>query len=190
MTTINGVTVTEPTDNEITAWWKWAASFSKNNSPFEKGWANASDRNNRSQPQTVFVFCISCTAGQGGEDKDTRPLTAAKSSGRNILVPVIVAYGESESVAKKQLGKPKVHFLLNGNPREAFYKETNVGAVSFAVDNSFEEDPGSKTIYSAGYWAKVSPSNLEDIQFGGMGGQINPKDQREFQTFVTYGHRA
>jgi hypothetical protein len=188
MTTINGVTVAKPTDKEITAWWRWAVSFSRNNSPFEKGWGNADDRNDQRQPPTVSVFCISCTAGQGGEDNESRPLAAAKRSRRDILVPVIVAYGESESVAKKQLGKPKVHFMINGNPREAYYKETKVGSVNFAVDNSFEDDPGTKTIYSAGYWAKISPSkHLDSIHFGGMGGQINPKDQREFQTFVTYG---
>ena len=188
MATISGVTVTKPTDAQITAWWKWATSFSKNTSPFEKGWENASDRNDRSQPRTGSVFCISCTGGQGGEDNAIRPLDAAKKSGKDILVPVFVAYGESESEAKKLLGKSSyVHFLVNGNPREAFYKETDVGSVNFAVDNSFDEDSGSKSIYSAGYWAKVSLRNLKNIQFGGMGGQINPNDQREYQTLVTYG---
>ena len=185
MATIRRITIAEPTDREIIAWWNWAVNFPKNASPFEKGWANAGDRNNQNQPPTVF--CLSCTAGNGGTDNATRPLTAAKRSRKKILVPVIVAYGESENVAKQQLGKPKVHFMVNGNPREAFYKETEVGSVNFAINNSFEDDPGSKTIYSAGYWAKVSPSNLRDIQFGGSGGQRNPRDQREFQTFVTYG---
>jgi hypothetical protein len=186
LTTESRVTITEPTDPQISAWWKWATSFSKNASPFELGWANESDRNEERQPQAVF--CISGTAGQ--EDKVTRPLDAAIKSGKNILVPVIVAYGESESEAKKLLGKPKVKFLVNGVSQKAFYKETNVGSANFADNNSFDEDPGRKTIYSAGYWANISPTNLEEIQFGGNGGQINSKNQSEFQTLVTYGVRG
>lgn len=186
LTTENRVTITEPTDPQIIAWWKWAISFSKGVSPFEIGWANESDRNDKSQTQGVFY--ISGTAGQ--EDNVTRSLDAAIESGKSILVPVIVAYGESESEAKKLLGEPKVQFLVNGVSQKAFYKETNVGSVNFVDNNSFDESPGGKTIYSAGYWANVSPTNLEEIQFGGVGGQINSNNQSEFQTFVTYAVRG
>lgn len=184
MSGMNDVIVTQPNDDEVIAWWKWAAQFPKNTSPFELGWGNQIDRNAQNQPS--FVFCVSCTAGNLGTDNEIRPLDAARASGNDILVPVNVAFADNLNDAKTILGNPQLHFLVNGNPQDPFYKETFVDSVNFVFDNSFDETPGTKAIYSAGFWAKVSPGGLLTIEFGGTGGQVNLIDTNTFQTLVTY----
>jgi len=195
------ITVTSPSDDEIIAWWNWASKFPKNSSPFQPGWGNNGiDRNNQNQPQDLSVFCVSCTAGVGGVDPEPRPLDAAKSSGREILVPVYVAGSEIDvETAKGLLGDPHtVEFLINGNLQDSFYMETPVGPIEYVPDNSFQEPPGVINPYfSAGYWAKLSSSGLENLQFGGRGGrqvesilsngQRTTIDKGPFHTSVKYG---
>ena len=196
------ITVTSPSDDEIIAWWNWASKFPKNSSPFQPGWGNNGiDRNNQNQPQDLFVFCLSCTAGVGGVDPEPRPLDAAKRSGREILVPVYVAGSEIDAAtAKGLLGETHtVEFSINGKPQDSFYMETPVGSIEYVQDNSFEEEPGVFNPYfSAGYWAKVSSSGLENMQFGGHGGkqveyiisngQKTAIDKGAFRTSVKYGN--
>jgi hypothetical protein len=194
MATLNGVTVTEPSDGEIIAWWRWAATFVRGASPFDIGWGNSGDdRNNLRQP--VFVHCISCTAGAGGRDGTDRPLRAAINSGKDILVPVLVAFGENIDITRRLLGRdpnnrdansrPAVEFFVDDVPREYFYKETRVGGIDFIQNNSFDEPAGRRNIESAGFWAKVSP-NITNIEFGGSGGQTSPTNNNVFDTQVTY----
>lgn len=184
MTTVNNVTVTEPNDQEIISWWTWAAKFVRDNSPFELGWAKGEDRND--QGQLFNIFCLSCTAGRVGPDPEVRPLDAALASGKDVLVPVIVACGDTLGDAKTQLGNPNVQFFVNGNPQESFYKETLVPSVNFPPNNTFEEQPGVRPVYSVGYWAKVSPTGLLNLQFGGTGGTVTLTDNSEFKTLVSY----
>jgi len=205
------ITVTSPSDDEIIAWWNWASRFPKISSPFQPGWGNNGiDRNNQNQPQDLLVFCLSCTAGVGGVDTESRPLDAAKRSNREILVPVYVAGSEIDAAtAKGLLGETHtVEFFINGNPAPSFfrdgkvdpsfYKETPVGSIEYVLDNSFDEEAKVFNPYfSAGYWAKVSSSGLENMQFGGRGGkqveyiisngQKTTIDKGAFHTSVTYG---
>ena len=185
------VNITEPTDNDIIAWWNWAARFSIPSSPFERGWGGAGvDRNNSNQ--TAVVFCLSCTAGNGGRDNVPRPLQTAKESGKDILVPVFVSFGGTLAVARSLLGRvrggqssPAIEFFVDGDPVNYFYKETNVGNVTFVNANSFQEPPGNTNVVSAGFWANVS-SDVTSIEFGGNGGQRNPANPARFDTGVSY----
>ena len=191
---MNMVNITSPSDDEIKAWWNWAAQFNKQNSPFQIGWGNSGkDLTNFNQPIEAKVYCVSCTAGSGGRDSIPRPLKAAVDSAKDILVPVFVAEGSDVNVARRQLGRdpaqpqatPAVEFFVDGTPREFFYRETDVGNVNFVEDNSFEEQSGTQYVWSAGFWAKVSP-NINNIQFGGNGGQLSPNDPHRFDTGVIY----
>ncbi len=181
---MNNVTVTEPNDGEVISWWSWASKFVRENSPFEIGWTGLADRNN--QGQIFNIFCLSCTAGKVGPDDEIRPLDAARESGKDILVPVIVACADTLSNARTHLGNPEVQFYVNGNPQESFYKETFVSSINFTPNNTFEEEPGERAIYSVGHWAKVSPTGLLNLQFGGTGGTVTLTDNSEFQTLVSY----
>lgn len=194
MGTLNGVTVTEPNDAEIISWWRWASRFVIGASPFDRGWGNGGiDRNNQRQP--VFVHCLSCTAGAGGRDGVNRPLRSAIDSAKDILVPVLVAFGDNIDVARSLLGRdpnnrvanarPSVEFFVDDVPREFFFKETHVGLVDFIQNNSFDEPAGTRNVESAGFWAKVSP-NCSNFEFGGSGGQINPNNNGLFDTHVMY----
>jgi hypothetical protein len=192
--TLNGVTITEPNDAEIISWWRWACRFVVDASPFDRGWGEGGiDRNDERQP--VFVHCLSCTAGGGGRDDIERPLRSAIQSAKEILVPVLVAFGENIDVARRLLGRdpnnrdanarPSVEFFVDDIPREYFYKETHVGLIDFIQRNSFDEPRGRRNVESAGFWAKVSP-NVSNIEFGGSGGQISPNNDEVFDTRVRY----
>jgi hypothetical protein len=192
MAMISGVAIAEPDDNEIIAWWNWAAGFSRANSPFETRWGSGNtDRNDVNQPN--IIYCVSCTAGNGGRDPVDRPLHNAQDSGKEILVPVFVAYGNNLNVARRLLGRvlgspqtaPAVEFFVNGIPAGYFYRETEVGNVDFANDNSFNEPRGQTSVFSAGFWAKVS-GDVTSLDFGGSGGQRDPGNTNRFETGVHY----
>lgn len=184
MTATSNTLTTEPNDQEIVSWWTWASKFTKGiDSPFDLGWKGA-DRNDAGQ--IYNVFCLSCTAGAVGPDNETRPLDTARKSGKDILVPVIVACADTLDDAKAILGEPSVQFLVNGQEQDSFYKETFIKSIDFVPNNSFDEVPGNKSIYSVGYWAKVSSVGLESLQFGGTGGMVSLVQNSEFQTLVTY----
>jgi hypothetical protein len=123
MAMIAGVAIAEPDDNEIRGWWNWTAGFSRANTPFEMRWGSGNtDRNDVNQPS--IVYCISCTAGNGGRDPVDRPLHNAQNSGKVILVPVFVAFGNNLNVARRLLGRilgspqtaPAIEFFVNGIP--------------------------------------------------------------------------
>ncbi len=201
------ITVTPASDREIIAWWDWASKFPNSISPFQPGWGrNGFDRNHQNQPRSVFVFCLSCTAGMGGTDTEPRPLSNAISSGRSILIPIYVAGSdESITVAEGLLGdKPHmIEFLINGekppsfyradgSPNPSFYRETSVGSLDYVVDNSFGEKEGEYPEYfSAGYWAKISSSassGVENLQFGGSGGRrVNYVVENGIRTIIPAG---
>jgi hypothetical protein len=183
------VNITRPSDDEIRAWWNWATKFKRGNSPFDIGWGSGGvDRTNFNQPTNVNVYCVSCTAGNGGRDNTPRPLQAARDSGKNILIPVFVAEGGNINEARRQLGpqtNPAVEFFVDGTREQSFYTETDVGNVNFVNGNSFDEQPGNMNVVSAGFWAKVSP-DVTTIEFGGNGGQISPSNNARFDTRVVY----
>jgi hypothetical protein len=191
------ITIKEPTDEEIKAWWNWASQFSMTSTPFAREWAKEGrDYNVKGQPVNVHVFCLSCTAGAGGTDVVTRPLKAALASGMDLLIPVFVAASEiSFDAAEELLGEaPKVRFFINEVEARPIKKQTSVGPIVFVENNSFEEEPGTKeSYYSTGYWAKVSPEGIRSLRFGGEGGQTYQQNAQgekiiggQFDTEVTY----
>jgi hypothetical protein len=186
------VTITQPTNQDIKDWWNWATQFRRGNSPFDINWGGSGvDRTDSHQP--IRVYCLSCTAGNGGRDTIPRPLRTATGSQNNILIPVFVAEGGNINEAKTQLGRnpaqptpgPTTEFIVDGISRQSFYNETNVGTVNFVAGNSFDEPPGDRNVVSAGFWAKVSP-DVTTIEFGGNGGRISPTNNAQFDTRVIY----
>jgi hypothetical protein len=184
--------ISEPSKNDIIAWWNWAAGFSRQTSPFERGWGNSGiDRNNVNQ--NANLFCISCTAGNGGRDNVSRPLRSANESNKGILVPVFVSSGDVVGLARKLLGRvrggqahPAVEFFVNGEPVNYFYEETEVGQVTFVSNNSFGEPANQPiNVVSTGFWAVVE-GDITSLEFGGTGGERNPNNAARFDTGVIY----
>ena len=98
------VNITEPTDNDIIAWWNWSARFSIPSSPFERGWGGAGVDRIQFEPNCRRFLSL-WTAGNGGRDNVPRPLQTAKESGKDILGPVFVSYGGTLAVARSLLGR-------------------------------------------------------------------------------------
>jgi hypothetical protein len=181
------LSIMSPSTDEIIVWWQWAALFRKKSSPFDIGWGNT-NAGIISSNQPVRIFCLSCTAGLGGPDPVVRPLRAAISSGKPILVPIFVGVGLSLQEAQNQVGNPVFQFKVNGQDQSPYYIENDIGNLEFVTDNSFDEPPSIRSSrVSAGYWA-VLTGNIKSIEFGGTGGQIGYGSgaTNQFTTSVKY----
>jgi hypothetical protein len=195
--------VQPPEPDEIREWWEWALIVGTGppNSPFSTAaWPPGVDRNDRNQ---VFsVYCISCTAGAGGPGGGPpRPLANAVTSRKPILVPVLVAIGDSLATAREELGTsaarttptPAVQFFVEYGgvlqPDNFFYRETPLGEVNFPAGSDFldpGQPPGRRRAFSVGYWAKVpNEVSVTRIEFGGSGGRAAPGGG-PFNTQVRY----
>lgn len=165
------INVDRPDDSEVIAWWQWASSFVSPMSPFDIP-GGRFDQN-----QIYSVFCMSCTAGNGGNENRTLP----RFTNNPILVPVFVAGSpESFDAALDELGlddffdRSNIKFKVNQQTKKVFFKAVNVGGLTFQSNNPFgpELDGTHANFYSVGFWAKVSPANLVTrIKFGGNGGR-------------------
>lgn len=194
--------ISQPSARDIETWWKWAASFSDANGPFRI--QIGKDFDQVPQPQPLLVFCLSCTAGNGGVDPVPRPLGAALRSGVPVLVPAFVGCNDLDSKSSASLidqariavgtidsdGKqsaPEVFFKVDGTPLTPFYVEQNVNSVTFVPGNSFHMPPGTHDVGTAGYWALITPPPaFKNIEFGGRGGHISEEDTKSFETGVTF----
>jgi hypothetical protein len=178
------VVVDRPDDSEVIAWWQWASSFVSPMSPFDIP-GGRFDAN-----QIYNVFCMSCTAGNGGNENRTLPRITKDS----ILVPVFVA-GSPTSFddALNELGlddffdSANVKFKVNQSTKNVFFKAVDVGGLTFQPGNPFgpELDGTHTHFYSVGFWAKVSPANgVTRIKFGGSRGRKH--NGGNFDTEVDY----
>ena len=67
------VSVNKPTNSQVDSWWKFALKFPQTASAFKNGiGANFESVANPNQPSNQY--CLTCTAGNGGNDATPRKL--------------------------------------------------------------------------------------------------------------------
>src|SRR5215204_5649052 len=104
------VSVNKPTNSQVDSWWKFALKFPQNASAFKNGiGANFESVANPNQPGNPY--CLTCTAGNGGNDATPRKLKKSTIQGKDVFVPVFVSIGKAPAEADGDLGtNPNVIF--------------------------------------------------------------------------------
>jgi hypothetical protein len=186
------VTIEQPTGQEITDWWQWAAGFTGDKTPFAIG----KGENIVDQAQNKSTYCLSCTGGKGGKDiavRNLRPAIAAAN--KDILIPVYVAGAENLDEANEELGSsPSITLEINGVDRSNDAKKVtiDIAQVNFQgteQTNTFKIAGHKAPFHTVGFWAKVPSSQknqLVSVKFGGNGGKISAGSPDIFETEVTY----
>lgn len=188
--------VRKPSDTEVDIFWNFALKFPKGpNSAFKNGIGSQFQQvSNAHQPQNLY--CLTCTAGNGGNDTQPRTLNKNSIQGKDVFVPVFVSIGETANDADNDLGNnPDIIFEIEDNSGQIENPNTfkvNRQAINVNVppNNEFDIPQGNnKPVHTRNICA-VIPSNeianIKKITFGGSGGRISPQNPSEFKTKVTY----
>jgi hypothetical protein len=188
--------VRQPTDAEVEAWWNFALKFQKGpNSAFKIGiGSDFPEITDSYQPQNLY--CLTCTAGNGGKDPQRRTLDKSTAANRDIFVPVFVSIGENENIADACLGNPEIIFEIEENSGQvdrptAFRFDKPDITVSVPQNNEFDIPQEGKTqqVVTRNYCAVIPNdkiANIKSITFGGSGGRTSAQNQANFVTEVTY----
>jgi len=187
------VSVNKPTNSQVDSWWKFALKFPQNASAFKNGiGANFESVANPNQPGNPY--CLTCTAGNGGNDATPRKLKKSTIQGKDVFVPVFVSIGKAPAEADGDLGtNPNVIFDvedMSGQVQQAnTFKVDSSVSVSPNPNNEFNLPPGNQTVHTRNICA-VIPSgqiaNIKRIIFGGNGGKISSSNPAPFNTKVIY----
>lgn len=186
--------IKQPSSSEVEKWWKFALKFKKgNNSAFKNGiGANFESVSNPHQPGNLY--CLTCTAGNGGNDAQPRTINKNSIQGKDVFVPVFVSIGKSPNEADGDLGTSQnVIFELEDNSGQVQHPNTfkvdSQVNVNVSPDNEFDLTQGSQTVHTRNICA-VIPSNeignIKKITFGGSGGRISSGNPAPFNTKVIY----
>jgi hypothetical protein len=188
--------VRQPTGAEVDEFWKFALKFPKGaGSAFQNGIGpNFQQISNPHQPGNLY--CLTCTAGNGGNDNQTRTLNRNSIQGKDVFVPVFVSIGENANDANSDLGNnPNVIFEIEDNSGQVENPDTfRINRDSTNVDirpnNEFDLPQGNNRPVFTRNVCAVIPSNkianIRRITFGGSGGRISPQNPNQFNTRVTY----
>jgi len=195
MSTTQSNNVKQPSSSDVDSWWKFALKFKKgNNSAFKNG-IGGNFESVANPHQSGNLYCLTCTAGNGGDDAQPRTIKKNSIQGKDVFVPVFVSIGKSPNEADDDLGgSHSVIFELEDNSGQVLHPNTfkvdsqinvNVGS----PDNEFDLPQGSQTVHTRNICA-VIPSNeignIKKITFGGRGGRISSQNPAQFKTKVIY----
>ena len=187
--------VREPSSSEVDKWWKFALKFKKGDtSAFKNGiGANFESVSNPHQPGNTY--CLTCTAGNGGNDAAPRKVKKSSINQKDVFVPVFVSSGQQPKEADDDLGSPNVIFELEDmsgqvQKPKTFKVDSEVN-VNPSPNNEFNLPEGSQTVYTRNICAVIPKdqiANIKKITFGGSGGQISSGsgNPAPFNTKVIY----
>jgi hypothetical protein len=188
--------VKQPSSSEVDSWWRFALKFKRGtNSPFKNGiGAQFESVSNPHQPGNLY--CLTCTAGNGGNDAQPRKINRNTIGGKDVFVPVFVSIGKTPNDADGDLGgsgSQTLIFELEDNSGQVQHPNTfkvdSQVNVNVSPDNEFDLPAGSQTVHTRNICA-IIPSNeignIKKITFGGKGGRINPQSSTPFNTKVIF----
>ena len=188
------INVNKPSSSEVDSWWKFALKFQKGSSSAFKNGIGANFHSVSNPHQPGNLYCLTCTAGNGGKDATPRKLNKGSIQGKDVFVPVFVSSGLSANEADGDLGiNPHVIFDLedmSGHVQHAnTFKVDSQINVNASLNNEFNLPQGNQAVHTRNICAVIPSSqiaNIKRITFGGKGGRISSGSTTPFDTEVIY----